>query len=267
MKSAKAITKKATEYKADDVRPSSDRWITFSNALTRAGHGLTLTEKRIVATTVSKLDSFKALKPGAVLVTRLTASEYSETFAVSMEAAYFQLQTGSKNLYNRSITFFEQQHKRKGKDVKPTFVKMRWVGQIKYHDGEGWVELHWWPELLPHLTGLKRQFTSYQLKQTVALRSVYSWRLLELLTRFGSTGRAEYSVEDFCASMDTPPSLDDFAQLKRRVVEPAVKELREKDGWLIDWDTVKAGRKVKTIRFRFKKNPQTDLFAPSSKEE
>jgi plasmid replication initiation protein len=133
---------------------------------------------------------------------------------------------------------------------------MRWVGRCQYHEGEGWVQLAWWPELVPCLVGIERQFTSYQLQQASALRSIYSWRLLELLSRFKKTGTAEYTIEDFKASMDAPPSLSDFGQVKRRIIDPAVKELQEKDGWLIDWEPIKAGRKVKAVRFTFKRNPQ-----------
>ncbi|WP_277421169.1 replication initiation protein [Serratia marcescens] len=136
---------------------------------------------------------------------------------------------------------------------------MRWVGSVKYQDGEGWVELAWWPDLLRHLTGLQRQFTTYQLQQASALRSGYSWKLLELLMRFESTGWAEYTIEDFKASMDAPPSLSDFGQVKRRIIDPAVKELTEKDGWLIQWQPIKAGRKVKALRFTFMRDPQGQL--------
>ena len=52
----------------------------------------------------------------------------------------------------------------------------------------------------------------------------------------------------------------DFNNIKRRMIEPAVKELTEKDGWLIQWEAVKAGRKVKAIRFNFMRNPQGSLF-------
>lgn len=263
MKSKKALptTNKLTRYNASDVeRSSGNRWITISNALTRAGHGLSLAEKRLVMMAVSKLDSSKVLQPLEIPMTKITAAEYVESFGVDADTAYNQLQSAAKNLYERSINFFEPAYKRNGEPIKPAKVKMRWVGEIKYHEGEGWVELHWWPRLLPHLTGIKKQFTSYQLKQTSALRSIYSWRLLELLMRFKSTGRAEYTIEDFCASMDAPPSLSDFAQIKRRIIEPAVKELTVKDGWLIKWEPIKAGRKVKALRFTFEKDPQLSLF-------
>lgn len=231
----------------------------MSNALTRAGHGLTLAEKRVIAWAVATLDSRQVLKPGEVPTTRISAMEFAAEFKVDNDTAYDQLQAAAKALYNRSITFYEPAHKRNGKPLPPTMVQMRWVGSVKYQDGEGWVELAWWPDLLRHLTGLQRQFTTYQLQQASALRSGYSWKLLELLMRFESTGWAEYTIEDFKASMDAPPSLSDFGQVKRRIIEPAVKELTEKDGWLIQWQPIKAGRKVKALRFTFMRDPQGQL--------
>jgi plasmid replication initiation protein len=256
-----ALAHKSTGYDATDLnRPSGDRWVTMSNALTRAGHGLTLAEKRIVASAVSKLDSRRPLKAGEVPTTRISAAEYAEAFAVDMDTAYNQLQSAAKTLYNRSITFYEAAHYRKGKSLPPTKVQMRWVGQVHYQEGEGWVELCWWPKLLPHLMGLKRQFTTYQLQQTSALRSAYSWKLLELLMRFESTGWAEYTIEDFCASMDaTEKQVADFGKIRTKIIEPAVKELIAKDGWLIQWQPIKAGRKVKALRFTFMRDKQRRL--------
>ena len=244
----------------DLARPAGERLVTMSNALTRAGHGLTLAEKRIIGAAVSKLDSRKAIGPGEVPTTRITAHEYAEAFDVDPVTAYEQLQDAARQLYNRSITFYEPAHRRRGKPLPPTRVTMRWVGQVHYQKGEGWVELYWWPKLLPHLTGLKRQFTSYQLQQASALRSMYSWRLLEMLMRFESTGWAENTIEDFKQAMDAPPSLSDFAQVKRRIIEPAVRELREKDGWLLQWKPIKAGRRVASVRFDFKRDPQGRLL-------
>jgi len=256
-----ALAHKARGYDVADVeRPAGERWVTMSNALTRAGHGLTLAEKRIVAMAVSKLDSRKVLQPGQVPTTRITAAEYAETFEVDLDTAYDQLKAAAKTLYNRSITFYVPAHKRNGKPLPPTRVQMRWVGSVKYQDGEGWVELEWWPKLLPHLTGLRRHFTSYQLQQATALRSAYSWRLLELLLRYSSTGWAEYPIEDFAASMDaTEKQAADFAKIRTKIIEPAVKELTQKDGWLIQWQPIKAGRKVKAVRFDFQRDPQGRL--------
>jgi len=115
-------------------------------------------------------------------------------------------------------------HKRGGQPLKPLRVDMRWVGRCTYHEGEGWVELAWWPEILSALFGLKKNFTTYQLQQATALRSAYSWRMLELLSRFQSTGWAEYDIEDFATAMDaTEKQRADFAKLRTKIIEPAKK--------------------------------------------
>lgn len=270
MPPAEALQKpkrKATKAKAlasydagDMARPAGARWVTMSNALTRAGHGLTLAEKRVVMMAVSKLDSMKIMRTGEMLPSvKITAAEYAETYDVDPNTAYEALQDAAKNLFERKLTFFEPAHRRDGKPLKPIRNDMRWVGRCRYHEGEGWVQLAWWPDLVPLLVGLRKQFTTYQLQQASALRSAYSWRLLELLARFKSSGRAEYTIEDFKASMDAPPSLSDFAQVKRRIIDPAVKELTEKDGWMIQWQPVKSGRKVSAVRFTFERNPQGQL--------
>lgn len=253
-----------TNRKADNYVPEAheagSRWVSMSNALARAGHGLTLAEKRIVTIAASKLDSQRTPRPGEVPTTKITADEYAEAFDVSLDAAYQQLAGAAKALHKRHITFFEPSFKRAGKPLKPTRVEMNWVGQVNYQQGEGWVELHWWPALMRHLVGLKKQFTSYQLQQTSALRSAHSWRLLELLMRFKSTGWAEYSIEDFAEAMDaSEKQRADFAKIRTKIIEPAVKELVEKDGWLIQWRPIKAGRKVKSLRFDFMRNPQGQL--------
>lgn len=242
-----------------------DPKVTMSNALVRAGHGLTLAEKRIVMLAVSKLDS-RAPAPvparlSPVPRTKITAAEYAETFGVDANTAYEALQEAAKNLFERKITFFEPAYTRAGKPLKAIRNDMRWVGRCKYHENEAWVELSWWPDLLPSLMGLKKQFTTYKLQQANALRSAYSWRLLELLMHYKSSGTAEYTIEDFCASMDaTEKQKANFNNIKRRIIEPAVKELTEKDGWIIQWTPIKAGRKVVRLRFEFKKNPQSNLF-------
>lgn len=236
------------------------RNVVMDNALTQAGHGLSLSEKRLVMLAVSKLDSRKGVKLGSELPpARITAREYAEAYGLDPNSgvAYEALKDAAKQLFNRKITFFEQGRQRGNTPPKPIRRDMRWVGECTYHEGAGWVELEWWKGVVPYLIGLKEHFTTYQLQQASALRSIYSWRLLELLSQFkskeeSSEGWAEYDVEEFKAVMETPPSLTDFAQLKRRVIEPAVKELVDKAGFEIQWEPIKAGQwKVKAIRFNF----------------
>lgn len=237
--------------------------VTMSNALVRAGHSLTLSEKRLVAIAISKLDTKGG--PGRYglgfeIDCKITAEEYAELAQCEMQTAYRDLNNASRRLRKSGIEFFEPDNKRKGAPLVVR-VNMSWVTTTKYHTKQGWVELTWNHKLVPHLLGLKREFTSYKLNQAAALRSVYSHRLLELLMMFEATGWAKFSLDDFCQSMQaTPTQKKDFANVRRKIIEPAIKELCEKDGWKIEYETTKAGRKVTGLHFTFERDKQENLF-------
>ncbi len=236
-----------------EERHLSERHVTLRNDLVAASHGLkTLAEQRVVKSCAAKLDSVR-LDQGRYKIT-LSADEYAETFGLDPNTAYEQLKTVSKSLLDRVIRCEEQT--KRGLKVHLD----HWVSGITYHEGEAWVELRFSHEATPYLTMLRGNHTTYLLKQAAGLRSIYSWRLLEMLMQFKDTGWKQIDVEDFIKAMDAKAShAKDFGQLRRWVVEPAVKELIEKDGWLIDWHPVKAGRKVIALRFEFKRDPQGRL--------
>ena len=245
-------------HKLDPDQQLADLQVNMSNALTRSAHGLTLAEKRIVAACIAKTDQVPNMaqvrQRGAWLV-RLSAADYAETFGVDRNTAYEQLKGASENLFSRYIRTMRQG--RKGM----VEYKFRWVGGVRYHEGEGWVELDWWHEVVPHLFGLRSEFTSYKLKQASALRSAYSWRLFEVLQSWQGTGRYQPSIEDFCLAMDVPDSYKkNFKELRRRVIEPAVVELIQKNNMIVTWTTQNAGRKVIGLDFKFGPNPQQSLL-------
>ena len=227
----------------------------MSNVLVRAAQGLSLAEKRIMSCCVSKLDSKRLPDMTKPVVARISALEFAETFGLDPNTAYEELQAAAKGLRDRLIRF--EKPGRKG----PRIVEMRWVGRATYAKGEGWIEVAFWHEVVPHLVALRERFTSYKLSQAAALRSIFSWRLLELFAQFRSTGLLRIDIEEFAHAMQASDSYrKNFKDMRRRIIEPAVKELTEKDGYQIEWDARKAGRKVVSLEFRFKLNPQAALF-------
>lgn len=231
--------------------------VNMSNALTRSAHSLNLSEKRIIAACIAKTDqlpNMENVKQRGAWLVRLSATDYAATFDVDMNTAYEQLQAGAENLFKRYITTTRQTKK------GPVVYRFVWVGGVKYHKGEGWIELDWFHEVVPHLFNLKSDFTKYKLKQASALRSGYSWRLFELLQSWQDTGLYQVTIEDFCVAMEVPESYPkNFKLVRTRVIEPAVQELTQKNDMLITWTTQNSGRKVIGLEFKFKPNPQQSL--------
>lgn len=234
----------------------TQRQVNISNDLTTAAHGLTLSEKRLIMGCVAMLDSVR-LESGRYKI-KMTALEFAEGFKIDPKTVYQQIKGIIARLYDRSIKRIVDTPK--GKKT----ISHRWVSSVTYHDGEGWFELGFSHEATPYLVALRGNHTSYKLEQAAALRSVYSWRLLEMLMQFKSTKLLRVSIENFCHAMDAPETYrKNFKDLRNRVIDVAVKELQEKDNWLIEWKGTKhGGRKITGLEFRFKRNPQQSLFRP-----
>lgn len=245
---------KLAHAKIDKEAPLREQNVNMSNSLVRAAHGLSLAEKRVVSACLAKMDSVR-LENGRYKF-RLTANEFAETFNVSLDTAYEQLMDTGKKLMKRTARSIENTPRGKKERI------WVWVSGVTYHHGEGWVELGFSHEMTPHLVLLRKEFTSYKLKHASALRSMYSWRLLELLMQFKSTGLLRIPIDNFCHAMEAPESAQkNFGELRRRVIEPAVKELTLKDNMLIEWEGTKAGgRKITGLEFRFRANPQQKLI-------
>lgn len=236
------------------VRKGTDLYVTMSNELIRSAHGLGINEKRLLMLAVSKLDS-KAKPDPKNMVARVNVSEMINEFGIEANSAYKETKLATEGIKKRYIRFFHPDI-----DGKQLETVMNWVGRSTYKEDEAWVELAFWHELTPMLFELKAHFTSYKLNRASAFQSVYSWRLFELLMQFKSTGFLVIPINEFSEVMEAPKSyLRDFSLLRTRAIEPAIKEIRGTDGLKVSWEPIKAGRKVKALKFTFPVEQQAVL--------
>jgi len=247
----------------DEQLPSIlDNQVSITNLAARSAQGFTLREKRLVMAGLSKLDSRKPKKSLTLAerTFRVTAAEYVELSQIAdVKSAYKDLLAACEKLMDRRLRY---------KIATPRGYKERvlqWVGGVTYHHGEGWVEFSIGEEVMPHVCELTKQFTQYRLKQASELRSLYSWRLLELLTSHNDAkdeSKIQVKIlplDSLRLSLEIPDGYR-YCHIKDRVIEPAVKELVSKDHWLIQWRPIKLGRAVESIEFTFNRDPQTSLF-------
>ena len=101
----------------------------------------------------------------------------------------------------------------------------------------------------------RSKFTYFSLMEFVSLKTMYSKRLFIMLKQFRTTGYRRISVEAFREFMGADDkTYDDYAQLKRRVLLPAVNELVEKNyikGLQVEEIKGNSGKKVEGLLFRF----------------
>lgn len=243
------VSVQVKDFDIVDLNNLGSHNVTMSNVIVRSAQTLSLIEKRILMACISKMKD---------RTVKLSATEYANTYNVDLKNAYQHLKDGSTNLFNRYLSV----NVKDGKSIG--VMRIRWLSTSGYFDGEGYVTMGFAPEIMPHLINLKGQFTQYQLKQAADLRSLHSWRLLELLEQMRNDQPEGYlliSITDFHHAMEASESYKtNFSLLRQYVIEPAIKELNEKDGWAIEYIPLKRGRKVAALRFDFVKNKQLSLI-------
>jgi len=224
-----------------------DSEIIIANTLTRSAQNLSLAEKRMIYLAIAKMGNNFG-EGGEVI---LLATEYAKTFKMPLNQAYEQLKGAADNLFERYFTLNKKDR------IGVMKWKVRWVEASGYDVGTGRVGITFGHTVKPYLCNLKEKFTRYRLEQVCALRSIHSWRLLEQLVMWESTGLYCPTVEQFHQVMETTTThKKNFNQLLTKIIQPAIKELTEKDGWIINFSSSKLGRKVNSLKFVFTKNPQ-----------
>lgn len=101
----------------------------------------------------------------------------------------------------------------------------------------------------------RSKFTYFSLMEFISLKTMYSKRLYTFLKQFRNTGYRRISVEQFREYMGAEAkTYDDFAQLRRRVIQPAMKELTDK-GYLLNLrvkeEKGNKGKAVERLLFEF----------------
>jgi plasmid replication initiation protein len=238
------------------TKPVEQHIVTKSNLLIRASYKLTLNEQRLILLVIAGINSQRvAIRPGFNQVDgiRITAAEFAAAWNLPPNEAYHALKEATLEFYERSIIDIV------GKRIE----KMRWVSRIVYHDGEGWAELSLSPHVVPYLTDISRKFTEYRLGQVANLRSTHAIRLFEWCVQFIDKGWMQIDLGEITHRLGV--SYVRYADIRRYIIEPAVKELQAKSNIDITWEPLKTGRQVTAIKFTFSERTAKPEKAPKKR--
>lgn len=221
--------------------------VSQSNKLVQASHTLTLNEKRLVLLAASMLDPRKPLPKDGMLLIR--AEVFAEVFEMDPKNAYLALEDASKRLMRRMMYRYKN-----GKVIE----ELRWVYHAKYKEGQGCVELGFSPTVVPHLTRLNKEFTSYQLRQVGQLSSFYAIRLYELMAQFRATGHWWTTLEQLRDTLDLGSKYESVKDLRRWVLDPGLVEVNKLTDITASMEPRRKGRKVIGFTFTIQTKPSVE---------
>lgn len=236
-----------------------------SNAVIEAGYRLNLNEQRIILACIAQVDSRDELMEMSAF--EIHAKDFARLFDVSEDSAYNDLKEAAKNLYNRSLTIYNPDPE------QPELEKLetRWISSIGYMPDKGKLSLRFALDILPYLGGLKGTFTKYELKHVGDMTTTYGIRLYELLMQWKSTGKREIEIEWLKKQFQLDTSYDRMFDLKKRVIDPAVKDINKHSNYAVSWEQRKTGRRVTHLLFTFsekqKDRPKKRIAKPKNGAE
>ena len=233
-------SKRAQESKHREKPPNNSFLVVKHNHLIEGRYRLTLDEIRLLLLAISKQDS-RSSHNGEMSID-VTAREYSDTYELLLKQAYGQIRVAASGLSQTKVTV---------KDTQP----MHWLSTQTYNDGLGSVSLTFSQKIKPYLSQLNGMFTSYQISNISKLKSLYSIRMYELLKQWKITGKRVIPLEEFRRVLELEDSYPRFADLKRRVIQPAVDELNKQTDIAVSFNVEKQGRAVSTLLFSFSPKP------------
>ena len=140
-------------------------------------------------------------------------------------------------------------------------IQTAWISGAIYEKGTGTVTLKFNPDLKPYMLQLSELFTQYKLANILSMKSKYSIRLYEILkaNEFKKQGYIEIEVEELRKLVKADDIYPLYADFKRFVILKAQKELKKMSDISFEFEEIKTGRKVTSIRFYIKSNKTRDI--------
>jgi len=235
------------------------KFVAKSNRLVEASYRLTLIEQRLILfAIVEARETQKGLGESAITI---EVAKFAEAFGMTGNAIYDQVADAAKTLFGRFVVLND----RDAPNGKPRKTEVRWVSSCSYIPGAGTVKIRFAPEMVPYITRLESEFTTYRLSKIGNLSSVHAVRLYELLTQFISLKNREFDIEWLKETLQVSEEYPRLFDLKRRVIDLAVDQINTHSDINTSYTQRKTGRTVTHLNFKIqaKEALPTPLKKPS----
>ena len=220
------------------------------NEVIRASYRLTPNEQAIILSAISQIDHDKNISDQEMY--ELNVRDLAKLTETNIDNAYRDFKEASTSLYRRELMLKHNNNNR----------LTRWVQTIEYNNGNGTILIQFSNQILPYLTNIRENFTSYNLRHVAKFKSTYGVRLYELLKQWRNKSTIDISIAELKEMFLLGDSYPLTSELKRRVLDAAVKDINKYSDLTTSYENIKNGRKITGFRFKFKtkKQPLTNDF-------
>ncbi len=222
-----------------------------SNELINAMVKMSLQGQRFLAYVVSLLDRDAKWERGEPVELEVPVLEFAGMFNIPEASAYRDVKALADILQSKIIKLPP------GSTLSGDCVDINIISKKRYRPKEGrlWIRLD--EDLVPHLLGLREQFTSYRLKDIYQFNSSHTWRVYELLKQYKSIGQRRFDIDELRTKLGLDGLYYKVNNLIQCVVKVAVEEINRTSDIMAQYSTIKTKRKVTGVLFIIRDNATT----------
>lgn len=130
------------------------------------------------------------------------------------------------------------------------------MSACKYVEGSGIIRAKFNPDMRPFLLELKRRFTMYRLQFAMRLSTPYSIRLYEITKMRQDLRFVKMPIRELRETLSVEHKYKRFTDLKKHILEPARKEVKEKCDVYFTYRVERDGRTPVAINFMIHSNEE-----------
>lgn len=223
--------------------------IVKSNQVIEASYTLTTIEQRLILSAIAQVPKGEEVSDD--ILYPLTMKNLVK-LGGDEKASHKEFKDAVNRLYERSIVL------RDG-DESDSF---RWI-QEKVFNGSNKAFIRFSKPILPFLTNLKVEFTKYLESDIVGMSSPYAIRFYELMMQYRSVGKREITLDDLRWMFQLQNKYPVWADLKKRVIDQAIKEINLHSPYKLIVEPKRTGRRITSIVLKFQ-DKQTSLKASNN---
>lgn len=230
--------------------------VTKSNYfIMNSSYDLSLEEQKLILTLASMVQpEDEEFKPYIFKI-----SEFMELLGVENQAKYTEIPKITKELMKKVFEIEDGNR----------IIQSSWLSGTIYEKGTGYVTLKFNPDLKPYMLKLNSMFTQYRLANILSMKSKYSPRIYEILkcNEFKKQGYIEIKIEDLRKLLKAESIYPRYNDFKRKIIEQTQRELEKLSDISFDFEEIKTGRKVTSLRLyihsnKVKKTTQNKITYP-----
>jgi len=234
---------------------------TTSNDLVNARYSLGLTETRLFLLALSQISpNDTELQAYKIYIDDFLKSAGIDTKAYENIK---KMKPITKNLISKVIEITQ-------KDGRPWQFNLVSSAQYKKDEKGAFVEITFNTVIKPDLIQLKEKFLTYDLGYLLPCKSVYSVRLYQLLKQYIYKHERIESVENLKYMFEVENKYTRYSNFKEKVILSAQAELKEKTDIYFDFEEIKTGRSITSIKFLIHKQhpqPTTGTSRPEQEQQ